>query len=209
MGTDRVSKDPLEHMLGLDESMDDVDVLRETCEGLINELTKQILQDIREGRKWGLIIGLYSQILTDFPDDIIELATSIYILGVGQDKDARSEMKRRLDLNDQAMRLIRRFTGNPTRSGANMWVKYRTDEGEMSQFMTNTLGPKLLWAFDTEKENRYVREKLYDRLGVNEALDRLADEYPGGIKDEVETRARTMEESDENILDQLVKELIA
>jgi len=41
MGTDSVSKDHLEHMLDLVKSTDEVDVLKETCEWLVNELMKQ------------------------------------------------------------------------------------------------------------------------------------------------------------------------
>ena len=41
MGTDSVSKDHLEHMLDLVKSTNEVDVLKETCEWLVNELMKQ------------------------------------------------------------------------------------------------------------------------------------------------------------------------
>jgi len=41
MGTDSVSKDHLERMLQLVQSTDEVDVLKETCEWLVNELMKQ------------------------------------------------------------------------------------------------------------------------------------------------------------------------
>lgn len=41
MGTDSISKDSLDHMLELVKSTEQVDVLKETCEWLINELMKQ------------------------------------------------------------------------------------------------------------------------------------------------------------------------
>ena len=52
----------------------------------------------RESRKWNLSIGLYTQSIDDIPDIIIELATTIVILGAGTDKSI-ADMGERFGLN--------------------------------------------------------------------------------------------------------------
>lgn len=57
---------------------------RASCANLDNPLTRQIISDLttasRESRKQNLSIGLYSQVLNDFPRELVDLATSIYVL---------------------------------------------------------------------------------------------------------------------------------
>ena len=41
----------------------------------------QVIRDVREGRKWGVQIALSSQLLDDFTNDMVDLATGVWILG--------------------------------------------------------------------------------------------------------------------------------
>ena len=60
----------------------------------------------RESRKWNLSIGLYTQSIDDIPDIIIELATTIVILGAATDKSI-ADMGERFGLNRIITMLLR------------------------------------------------------------------------------------------------------
>jgi intracellular multiplication protein IcmB len=153
-------------------------------------VAKQVAGDIevisRESRKWNLSLGLYSQSIDDYPDIIIELATSIYILGVGTVKMAEY-LQKRFGLNDSALAAMQRL-GKPDKRGANLLAIFKTGEGQAVQALTLTIGTLSLWAFSTTAEDVAVRNKLYEAIGVPEALRRLSVLYPGGVKAEIERR---------------------
>ena len=153
-------------------------------------VARQVAGDIeiisRESRKWNLSLGLYSQDIADYPDIIIELATSIYIMGVGTVRAAEI-LRARFGLNQTAFEAMQRL-GTPDRRGANFLAVFKTSRGQTVQALTNTIGVVSLWAFSTTSEDVTVRNKLYGILGVSETLKRLAGKYPGGVKAEIETR---------------------
>lgn len=188
---------------------------RASCADLSNPLTRQIIADLttatRESRKQNLSIGLYSQSLNDFPKELVDLATSVYVLGAGSAQSAE-DIARRFGLNNAAKYTIRRIT-KPTKAGANFIALYRTAYGESIQYLTNCAGAYAKWAFSTTAEDMKIRNKLYEALGCQRALALLLQEYPdGSIKPEIERRQTKREifqgEAGIDITDEIFEELL-
>ena len=176
----------------------------------------QLLADIttmtRESRKWNLGIGLYSQSIDDYPDIIIELATTIVILGAGTDKNIE-DMAKRFGLNGACQHALGRL-GKPGPAGSNLVALFRTGAGTSQLVLSLTIGGQALWAFSTTTEDVAIRNHLYKRLGADETLRRLAAQYPGGsAKSEVERRRRMVadesgaDEEVTNVIMEMVNEL--
>lgn len=181
-----------------------------------SSVSKQLVGDIetisRESRKWNLSLGLYSQSIDDYPDIIIELATSIYILGVGTIKMAEY-LQRRFGLSNAAFTAMQRL-GKPGKAGANFIAIYKTGQGQSVHFLTNTIGGQALWAFSTTTEDVTIRNRLYLIIGVQDTLKILAKKYPGGVKEEVERRKQlksvsAFDEENEDVISEMIEEIIA
>jgi intracellular multiplication protein IcmB len=174
----------------------------------------QLLADLettaRESRKWNLSIGLYSQSWEDFPPVIMELATSVFLLGSGTGK-GREDLRRIFGLSPAMTKALERL-GKPGPEGADLVALFRTARGTSQQLLTNTVSPALMWAFSTTSEDMTVRDALYLSHGVERALAILARLHPGGLKAEVE-RLRSLERGDrrgaESVLDRLILDLRA
>lgn len=148
------------------------------------QIVGDIVTAVRESRKWNLSIGLYSQSVGDYPDILIELASSFYILGVGTDKEAMT-IADRFGLSSAATDAMKRLR-KPGKHGATMLAFIKTSKGNLEQVLTNTLGSQAIWAFSTTTEDAMVRDYLYDQLGVGPALELLASRFPGGVKADIE-----------------------
>lgn len=177
-------------------------------------IAKQVVGDIetisRESRKWNLSLGVYSQSIEDFPEIIVELATSLYIFGVGTARMAE-RIAKIFGLNDTALIEMQRL-GKPDKRGSNFIGIFKAANQVSVHRLTNTIGMQALWAFDTTTENVTVRNKLYQTLGVSETLKRLARLYPGGLKDVVEKRKSAVADAvdaDVDIIKALVNEISA
>lgn len=165
----------------------------------------------RESRKWNLSIGLYTQSIEDLPDIIIELATTISILGSGT-KESIRVLQQRFGLNGACTFALERL-GKPGAGGANFIGLFRTGSGFSQLVLTLTISSHALWAFSTTTEDVAIRNKLYQIMSPTETLKRLAMKFPSGsAKSEIERRKRLVEEhlSDEyivNVIDEIVLEL--
>lgn len=140
----------------------------------------QIVRDVREGRKRGVQIVLSSQLLDDFDEDMVDLATGVWILGTAVSDKAITKTQERFALSNAAKNIMRyRLTG-PKAGGAPVVLVLGTTEGRYEQHLINTLGPIELWALSTSVEDVAIRSKLYERLGAARARQILAANFPGG-----------------------------
>ncbi len=140
----------------------------------------QIIRDVREGRKRGVQIVLSSQLLEDFDDDMVDLATGVWILGTAVSDKAITKTQQVFALSNAAKNILRyRLTG-PKPGGAPALLVLGTTEGRYEQHLINTLGPIELWALSTSVEDVAIRSKLYERLGAARARQMLAANFPGG-----------------------------
>jgi intracellular multiplication protein IcmB len=150
----------------------------------------QLINDLettaRESRKWNLSIGLYSQNLGDFPEVILELATTVFLLGTGT-RAQQEKLRKLYGLSSELSSALENL-GKPGPDGARFVSIMKTDMGTVKQVLSNTLSPALLWAFSSTTEDCAVRNALYDVFGARRTLELLSLIYPSGLKSEVERR---------------------
>jgi intracellular multiplication protein IcmB len=177
----------------------------------------QIVRDVREGRKRGIQIILASQMLDDFDDDMVDLATGVWVLGTAISDGAVQATQDTFGLTDTARWIIRHKLTGPKAGGAPALLVLGTVDGKYEQHLINTLGPLELWAFSTTAEDVAVRNRLYTRLGAAHARRLLGANFPGGsARNEIKRRiAELSDKGDaENanmgvVIDKIVEEMVA
>ena len=154
---------------------------------------------MREGRKANVHVALASQILDDFSDEMVELATTVYIMEYPSDERAE-QARRKFSLSRSALAELRAHGTGPTPAGAPFLSVFRTKRGTLAQLLYLTTGPVELWALSTTAEDRVIRQRLYARFGprrARRARRALARAYPGGtIKGELQRRLDGAPEGD-------------
>jgi intracellular multiplication protein IcmB len=178
------------------------------------QMVEDINTLIRESRKWNLSIGLYTQSVDDFPKIILNLATTVLILGSGTEQSI-ADLAEKFGLNGVCTYALGRL-GKPGPAGANLVAVFKTGTGPSQLILTLTVGSQALWAFSTTTEDTSIRNELYSRLGVTKALDILARRFSGGsAKAEVERRKRNVldttasEAENFNVIKEIIEELHA
>ena len=172
----------------------------------------QVMTDIREGRKRGVQIALFSQSINDFDETMVDLSTSVWILGAAT-KQAIDKAGKIFGFSESVLSSMEKI-GAPSKAGANLIARLVTNKGTFQQFVTNTLGPIELWAFSTTAQDAAIRDALYKLLGPVEARKRLAARFPGGsAREEIERRSQVMKDRGESgdsgptVVQQIVEEL--
>lgn len=176
----------------------------------------QVIRDVREGRKRGVQIVLTSQLLDDFDDDMVDLATGVWVLGTAISDKAVDDVQERFGLSDTAREVIRHKLTGPKAIGAPCLFVLGTTDGRYEQHLYNTLGPIELWALSTSAEDVAIRNRLYSKLGAGRARKVLAGTFPGGSA-RSEIRRRVLARSEDGqaraamisyIIDELVDEMV-
>lgn len=176
----------------------------------------QVIRDVREGRKRGVQIVLSSQLLDDFDDDMVDLATGVWILGTAISDKAVDDVQDRFGLSETARQVIRHKLTGPKAIGAPCLFVLGTTDGRYEQHLYNTLGPIELWALSTSAEDVAIRNRLYAKLGAGRARKILAGTFPGGSA-RSEIRRRVLARSEDGqartamisyIIDELVDEMV-
>lgn len=181
--------------------------------GGVPTIAAQVLSDVREGRKWGLEIILASQLLRDF-QDLSDIASTTIILNADSN-EIREEAREVFGFSEAVKRDLERFVHGPKDDrGANFLARFKLREEERWVVLNNSLGPRMLWALTTKAEDRLVRDELYRRCSVSDALDLLARRYPHGTAiDHWQRVAAKATSRDERvpamIVDQLMHEVMA
>jgi len=182
----------------------------------IEAVRHQVIQDMREGRKWKVQIALLSQSLSDFDPVMIEFATSIFIMDAGPEQ-AIQKTRKVFGLSDTATNALRHRVHGPREGGATFLAQFATKEGINTQLLTATLGPAELWAFNTTSEDVNVRNQLYRLIGPVNARRLLSRLFPSGSVTKVlEDRMAKIrqkkgiidEESKLSAIDELVKDIM-
>ncbi len=158
----------------------------------------QLVRDVREGRKRGVQIALSSQLLDDFDDDMIDLATGIWVLGAAISDQAVDNIREKFGLSETARNVIRYKLTGPKAGGAPVLFVLGTTEGRYEQFLFNTLGPIEIWALSTSAEDVAIRTRLYERLGAGRGRQVLAANFPSGsARNEIKRRVIELAEQGE------------
>jgi intracellular multiplication protein IcmB len=148
--------------------------------GKSHSVRSQIIRDVREGRKRGVQIVLASQLLDDFDDDMVDLATGVWVMGAAISDQAVDDIQKRFGLSATARNVIRHHLTGPRSTGAPCLLVLATNEGRYEQHLINTLGPIELWALSTSSEDVAIRSRLYSILGAGITRKILAANFPGG-----------------------------
>ncbi len=182
----------------------------------VQAVRDQVIQDMREGRKWKVQIALISQSLEDFDDVMVEFATSVFIMDAGPEQ-AIAKTQKVFGLSPTAVRALRNRVHGPREGGATFLAQFATKEGINTQLLTSTLGPVELWAFSTTAEDANIRNQLYRKLGPREARKVLAALFPSGsatklieerLSESREKLGLSDEEAKGGVIDTLVAEII-
>lgn len=174
----------------------------------------QIIRDVREGRKRGVQIVLASQLLDDFSQDMIDLATGVWVLGAAISDEAVDNIVNRFGLTTTARNVIRFKLTGPKSSGAPVLLVLGTTSGRYEQHLINTLGPIELWAVSTSAEDVAIRTRLYGRVGAGRARQLLASNFPGGsarseIKRRILMKSEKEGESKSAMTSAVIEEIVA
>lgn len=174
---------------------------------------EQVIVDLREGRKFGVHVALASQLLDDFDKNMVDIATGVWIMGVGTER-AADEATGIFGLSPAAQKVLKTQLNGPTSKGAPFLALLNLKDGKHEHLLVNTLGPMELWSFSTTAEDAALRNRLYSEIGPIEARKRLAKKFPGGsAKSEIERRTARLSElghdttDSTGIVDDLVKEI--
>ena len=175
---------------------------------------EQVMIDLREGRKWGVHVALASQLVEDFDDAMVDVATGVWIMGAGTDRAAKKTAEI-FGLSNSAYNVVKKQLNGPGPKGAPFLALLNLKDGRHEHLLVNTLGPMELWSFSTTAEDAALRNRLYQELGPNEARKRLAKRFPGGsAKSEIERRIAKLSElgksagdEGDGIIEELVNEL--
>ncbi|ACJ17832.1 type IVa secretion system protein IcmB [Coxiella burnetii] len=139
----------------------------------------QVIQDMREGRKWKVQVALLSQSLDDFDEIMVEFATSIFILDAGPEQTVRKTAEI-FGLSHTAEIALKTRVHGPREDGATFLAQFATKNGLNTQLLTATLGPVELWSLNTTAEDVNIRNQLYKRIGPKETRRILATMFPSG-----------------------------
>ena len=142
-------------------------------------LKKQVLTDCRESRKWKMEIALASQLMADFGEEIVNNATSWWILDAGT-ADTRKWMKDKMGLTAVEEQALIGYVHGPKEDGATFLARFLTTSGTFSQLFTMTAGARRLWALSTTAEDRALRTLIYDAMPQVDARTLLAETFPKG-----------------------------
>ncbi len=181
----------------------------------IQAVREQVIADMREGGKWGVMVTLISQSITDFDDAMLEFATGKFI--ISRQNEANAEIMRKMfNLSDTAVYAVQHLIRPPGPQGSTFVALFATKQGEAAHVLNSTMGGIKLWAFSTSSEDTYVRDSLYQKLGPVKARQLLARLYPAGsINDELERRKRRSQANgligaaQDEVLDELIADILA
>ena len=161
----------------------------QTFSGMLREQFKVIA---REGRKWKVQLMLASQSLGHFDDDLIDLATSIFLMD-RPDGALVDQYVKRFGLSETERHALASKVKAPRAGGGTFFVRMKTKEGHFNQLLRNPAGPIELWAGSTTSEDKSIREMVYTKLGPVAGRAALALSYPGGsAQTEAEQRKAKM-----------------
>lgn len=185
--------------------------------GKVEAVMHQAAQDFREGRKYYLQILMASQLLEDFPPDLMKMATSIIICDIGS-KDSLSTLRSVVDLSASDVDTLTNKLKGPTSEGSSFWAYIRTkgQRNPVRQHLLMTLSPVELWAYLTSPRDMALRSKLYAALGPVRARAMLAMQYPKGsaesdfdvrVKDR-QSRMASGEDFEKDVISEVADEII-
>jgi intracellular multiplication protein IcmB len=147
--------------------------------GGVKPVVKQLEQDGREVRKYGIQLSLGTQSHHDFSKIMVDLATNFWVL-LAPNKAVQDELRDLLGLSAAAYDALRNDVRGAGPNGASFLLWSRTKRGNFSLPLMNSLGPLELWTLSTTTEDNFVRQATFRSLGRKKGTLALAKLYPTG-----------------------------
>ncbi|WP_236001734.1 hypothetical protein [Cysteiniphilum marinum] len=172
-------------------------------------IMRQVLTDMREGRKHSIQITLASQSLSDFNPVMLEFATSVFILS-GGNQSSIEKTKSHFGLNDTETSALKTSVHGPSSRGMNFIGQFHTKNGVNTQLLNLTLSAYEIWVFTTTSEDCYLKQRLIECIGVSSTLSILAAHFPtGSAKPYLESQTNIYkDQSAKAITEKLVNEMV-
>jgi intracellular multiplication protein IcmB len=170
-----------------------------------------LVKDGREGREWGIRISAFSQYMSDYPEALLNAATSVYVMRGGNVSDERI-LKNTFKVSDEAIRRLHREAVGPNaEEGGNFLAIFKTKRGMVVQMLNNTVGPIEGWAFNSTLEDVALRTRMYNALGPYAGRKLLAEQFPlGTATATIEHMSTTAGDVQTNsVVEQLANRLLA
>lgn len=174
------------------------------------QISSQVVADVRVCRKWGLEIILASQFLKDFNQNLQNVASTTFVLAAGSE-ESRNEIQQTFGFGDAVKEQLKKYvhgTAGNNKNGVNFLANYKLKTGERWIILNNFPGSKMLWALTTVAQDREVRDEMYKRMSVTEALTMLANRYPAATVGEDWNRIADRVDQEASIAKKLVDEII-
>jgi intracellular multiplication protein IcmB len=181
----------------------------------IQAVRDQVIGDMREGGKIGVMVTLISQSVTDYDDQMLEFATAKIV--ISKQNEVNSEKMRGLfNMSDTAVYAVKNLIRPPGKNGSTFVGMFSTKQGEAVHLLNNTIGGIKLWAFSTTSEDAYVRDVLYSRIGPAETRQLMTRLYPGGsLLEDLDRRKKKLGDaglidgkSDDGVIEDMIKEIL-
>lgn len=171
-----------------------------------------VTADGREARKYNIHVNLASQLIDDFDDDTLAMATGIFILGA-QDNIVRSKIADRLKLTEASNQALTYYLHGPTPSGAPFIGIFKTKRGEYQHLLYHNMSAEELWMLTTTDEDVRLKDELSAFVGLREARQLLAKHFPGGsAKDRIKSLEYYYNKSgkgaETNVISQITSEIV-
>jgi intracellular multiplication protein IcmB len=178
--------------------------------GGLEVIVSRIIKDGREGRKWGIGIALASQYLEDYPEPLLNAATSVYVMRGGNSADDK-RLRANWNISEDCIRRLNREATGPGPQGGNFLAIFKTKVGTIVQILTNTPGPIELWASSTTPEDMALRKRMYLAIGPYAARKVLAARFRAGSAASFIEKLRNDSRGDDDVsvIDRLASELVA
>ncbi|MDH5327660.1 MAG: hypothetical protein OEY58_19575, partial [Gammaproteobacteria bacterium] len=174
---------------------------------------EQFDMDILEGGKAGIHIGIASQSIDHFTNEMINNAKNIFLLNLGEELP---KVAKRLELSDAEVYALKTRVNGPTADGCPFVMRFYTRSGLHTQLLMLSSPPEELWALSTTRKDAALRRILTERLGSNKAREVLARHFPtGSAQDVFEQRMLRAQDSqsgaedlDQHVVEQLAADIL-
>lgn len=150
-----------------------------------DSVREEAITDQKEGRKFNLGCIFLSQNASDFPQEMVDLATGRFFLK-SSDRAAAERLREQFGFNLTTKEAFLAHCHGPTEKGAPFVATLLTKDGIFTQLLYSTISPVEMWAFSTTVEDVRVRELVTAELGTKEARARLGRAYPQSAKRTIE-----------------------
>lgn len=167
----------------------------------------------RIGRKNNIHIALLSQLVDDFDQEMIDIATNVFILSKGGSETVTKKIIDKFSPSEDAIRYLKAYCNGPSAEGSTMlWLGTLKGSGSFEAIVRLTLGTKERWAYSTTKEDSKLKIRLIKEIGVSKTLDLLSHAFPSGSAESyIKSRMEDLDVVDaqnDSIYDTIKKELI-